>query len=150
MEWDNNITCLANKGLINDVFFFVSFLFFLSVSSYFFFPESLYLPPLKSSRTGPTQMLSIPDFVLGRLLNRKVGESEGEGGKSAFLEKTHPDNTCAFFAFKSPGCFCSHLFLPSENSLRRLFFWGLKMPASPSCHVRSLRGGGGGAGGSDF
>lgn len=138
MEWDNNITCLANKGLINDVFLFVSFPFFLSVSAYFFFPEPLYLPPLKSSQTRPTQMLSIPGFVLGRLLNRKVGESEGEGGESAFLKKTHPDNTCTFFAFKSPGCFCSHLFLRSENTLRRLFFWGLKMPTSPSCHVRSL------------
>ena len=146
MEWDNTTTCLANKGLINDVFLFVSFPFFLSVSAYFFFPEPLYLPPLKSSWTRPTQMLSIPGFVLGRLLNRKVGESEGEGGESAFLEKTHPDNTCAFFAFKSPGCFCSHSF-----SRQRILLEGCSSEASKcpplQAAMSDLWGGGGG---SDF
>lgn len=72
--------------------------------------------------------LSSPGFLLGSHWGGKLGEWVGD--KSTFPKKTHPNNTCTFFAVSTV--------LSLSRECSKKLFWGLQMFPSPSSHVRSL------------
>lgn len=91
-------------------------------------------------------MLSIPGFVLGKLLNRKVGESDGEGGKVLFLKRPIPTT-------RALSLLSSHQAASAATSFsgQRILLEGCSSEASKCPPLQAaMSDPWGGGGGSDF